>query len=93
MPKLILHHKRIHANGAIEERVIWSVPKTIKHPDGVRYRLAYILKPKDIPLVVYDNHHPKGHHKHIKNKELPYHFINVEQLLWDFQKDIQEVAG
>ncbi|MBI2119014.1 MAG: hypothetical protein HYT97_05240 [Elusimicrobia bacterium] len=90
MAKLILHRKRIHQNGAIEERVIWLVQRTFKHPQGIRYRLAYISKPRKKPLVLYDNHHPKGHHKHIKQEELTYQFSTVERLLSDFKKDVQE---
>ena len=93
MTKRVLYSKRIHENGAIEERVIWSVPRSPRHPEGIKYRLAFVKKPKERPLVLYDNHHPKGHHKHIRNKEMPYDFTNVEQLLKDFEKDIKEVLS
>ena len=87
--RLILRDKLIDNLGNIQERVVWAVPKSAKHPDGVRYRLAYIGKKKQ-SLVIYDNHHPKGHHKHFGRRQIPYDFITVGRLLEDFKKDIQE---
>lgn len=87
---LIRHLKLIDATGSIEEQVIWRVPKNTKYPDGVKYRLAYIRPGEKKPAVLYDNHHPKGHHRHIQNQEHPYDFANVEQLLADFNRDAEE---
>ena len=86
----LFHQKLIHENGAIEERIIWDVPKTKKNVDGIRYRLVYVAKPGQKPCVLYDNHFPKGHHKHLKGSESAYLFSTVEKLLKDFQKDIRE---
>ncbi len=62
--RLIHAVKLIDETGGIEERKIWEVPRNAKQPDGIRYRLAYIPKDQKKPAVLYDNHHPKGHHKH-----------------------------
>lgn len=37
-PKIILREKFFDKIGAIQELVIWSVPKSVKNPDGVKYR-------------------------------------------------------
>ncbi len=39
--------------------------------------------------VLYDNHHPKGHHRHLSGVEEPYQFLTVDQVLADFQTDIR----
>ncbi len=33
---------------------------------------------------MYDNHHPKGHHRHIAGREEPYLFGSVQGLVADF---------
>jgi hypothetical protein len=87
--RLIHALKLIDEAGGIEERKIWEVPKDAKHPDGIRYRLAYIPRGQKKPAVLYDNHHPKGHHKHIGERQSAYDFAGVEKLLEDFRHDIE----
>lgn len=87
--RLVLSSKLIDEAGGIEERVIWAVPKSARYPEGVRYRLAYVPKGAEKPAILYDNHHPKGHHRHIGERQLPYDFTGVERLLEDFRRDIE----
>lgn len=87
--RLIHWEKLIDESGGIEERKIWNVPKNEKHPDGIRYSLAYIPAGKKSPSVLFDNHHPKGHHKHLGGEETPYAFAGVEKLLADFRREIE----
>lgn len=87
--RLIHSLKLIDEAAGIEERKIWEVPKDEKHPDGIRYRLAYIPSGHKTPAVLYDNHHPKGHHKHIDGRQVAYEFSGVENLLKDFRRDIE----
>lgn len=86
--KLLLRQKLTNQDGDLKELVVWNVPITEKHPEGVRYRMAFIHHGQMRPSVLYDNHHPKGHHKHVKGKEIPYYFTTVDGLLEDFEKDI-----
>jgi hypothetical protein len=39
--------------------------------------------------VLYDNHHPKGHHRHLGTVQNGYAFSTVDQLLKDFLADVQ----
>ncbi len=89
MTRLIHRLKLIDDSGGTEERVIWGVPRSPRNPDGIRYRLAYIPKGAAAPKVLYDNHHPKGHHKHIGARQAAYEFLGVERLLEDFRRDIE----
>lgn len=89
MVKLIHRSKDELPEGGIDERVIWQVPRSPRQPDGIRYRLAYIRKGGESPAVLYDNHHPKGHHKHLEGVQFSYEFAGVEKLIEDFEKDVE----
>jgi hypothetical protein len=75
-------------DGDIREFVVWEVVVDGKYPEGVKYRLAFIPRGARRPAVLYDNHHPKGHHKHLEALESPYAFSGVEDLMADFERDI-----
>lgn len=87
--RLVHYLKEIDPSGGIEERKIWEVPVSERNPDGVRYRLAYIPQGQRKPAVLYDNHHPKGHHKHVDGEEAAYEYSGIAQLLADFRKDVE----
>lgn len=40
-------------------------------------------------LVGYDNHHPKGHHRHFGEREEAYSFTDLETLKNDFKADLE----
>ncbi len=79
--------------GNLREMVIWRVAPNPKQPNGVRYRLALILAGESKPTILYDNHHPKGHHRHIASTEEPYGFVDVAGLLADFMADVKRLTG
>ncbi len=86
--KLVYRSKMIYPDGAIREMVIWQLPrKSEERPHTLKYRLYY-GDSKGNCLVRYDNETGKGDHRHIKDKEEPYNFTSVEQLVKDFQSDI-----
>jgi len=85
--KLIYRNKVVTAD-RITEFVIWELPhRTPDRPHGLKYRLYHGDK-KGRCFVRYDNESGKGDHKHIQGKELPYQFVNVEQLMKDFIFDM-----
>lgn len=87
----LIHRSKIDLlSGGVDERVIWQVPRSHRLPDGIRYRLVHIIKAGELPAVLYDNHHPKGHHKHLEGTEFPYEFDGLEKLIEDFEKDIKK---
>lgn len=86
--KLLFRQKLTDSAGDLTEWVVWQVPISEKYPDGVRYRMVYIPDGHEKPAVLYDNHHPKGPHRHVDRKETTYHFMTVEKLLEDFGKDV-----
>jgi len=95
MPRaaLTLRDKVIDDRGNIFELVIWRVAVTPRSPSGVRYRLAFVRHGEATPTVLYDNHPPKGHHRHVGGVEGPYSFVDVDQLLADFGADVERIEG
>ncbi len=89
----VLREKVIDEQGNILELVIWRIPTTPRSPSGVRYRLAFVRRGEERPAVLYDNHSPKGHHRHVAGVEAPYSFGDVDQLLVDFTADVQRITG
>lgn len=53
----------IDERGNIVQLVIWKVPASVEYPEGIPYRLAFVKRGESDPSVLYDNHHPKGHHR------------------------------
>ena len=88
--KLLLKNKRVYVNGAIREMVIWQLPVAdAERPHGLKYRLYFGIAGEC--LVRYDNERGKGDHRHYGNDEETYQFTSVEQLLADFQRDIERL--
>lgn len=89
----ILREKLIDEEGNILELAIWRVPATSRAPVGVRYRLAFVRAGEATPAILYDNHHPKGPHRHVGGVEEPYGFQDVDRLLVDFRADVRRIKG
>jgi hypothetical protein len=89
----LLREKVIDEHGNILEVVIWRVPASPRGLSGVRYRLAFVRRGEEKPVMLYDNHSPKGHHRHVHGVEEPYSFSGVDQLLADFTADVRRATG
>ena len=84
----VFHEKFRTVEGVIVELKVFRVPKSGEFPEGYKYSFFAVFKGE--VLVGYDNHHPKGHHRHLKKIEIPYEFSNLEQLKDDFTKDLNQ---
>jgi hypothetical protein len=91
--KLIIRQKWTDEQGNLYEIVLWRVVRNARHPEGVRYRLAFIRAGEEAPAILYDNHHPKGHHRHISGREEPYTFVTANRLVADFLAEARASAG
>lgn len=90
--KLLYRDKYIYSDGAIREMLIWRLPeKDAERPHGLKYRLFYGCPGQS--LVRYDNERGKGDHWHYADREEPYVFVSVEQLVADFRADIKRLRG
>jgi hypothetical protein len=74
------------------ELSIYEVGKSSKYPDGIKYGLiCKDLKTDD--YVLLDNHHPKGPHVHINEREFAYEYVNDDQLITDFEMMVLKELG
>ncbi len=89
--RLVFKAKKIYPDGTIKEMVIWQLPgPNLERPHGLKYRLYYGTADGRC-MVRYDNETGKSDHRHIQNNEEPYLFESVEQLINDFQQDIDSI--
>jgi hypothetical protein len=73
---------------AFAELVLWRLPKPVDgSPHGFKYRLAYVVRGECV--LRYDNEMGKGDHRHLGGIESAYTFTTPEQLIADFQHDIE----
>ena len=91
--KLIRRRKWTDERGNLYEIVLWKVEKNARHPEGVRYRLAFIRSGEETAAILHDNHHPKGHHRHMGKHEESYKFSKARRLIADFLAQARQVAG
>ena len=85
--QLLVRAKEVRDDGCIVEIVIWRVPEPVApctHP--YKYRL-YFGAPGSC-RVRYDNERGKGDHRHTPDGEHGYEFASLDQLLADFQRDV-----
>ena len=90
---LLRREKYVDTDGDLVELVFWQVPRSAAYPDGIRYRLAFLRARTKRPAVLYDNHHPKGHHRHHGAVQVKYTFTTVDQLMADFLGDVQRAKA
>ena len=89
--RLILRRKWTDERENLYEIVIWKVDRSTLYPEAARYRLAFIRSGEQRPALLYDNHHPKGHHRHVGTYEEPYSFVTA--LVADFLAQATVLAG
>ena len=78
----------VFSESAFAELVLWRLPKPVEgSAHGFKYRLAYVVRGECV--LRYNNEVGKGDHRHVDNIEYPYAFTTPEQLMADFQHDIE----
>ena len=84
----LFRQRIIFAENRFAELVLWRLPKPVvgsRH--SFKYRLAYVIN--EVCVLRYDNEAGKGDHRHWNGEEGEYEFSDPEQLLADFQSDIE----
>jgi hypothetical protein len=85
---LLVWNRIVYSESSFAELILWQVPTPVEgSTHRFKYRLAYIVD--GICVVRYDNERKKGDHHHFGEKENSYAFISPEQLVADFQQDIE----
>lgn len=79
-------------DGSLLSVVIWLLPEpSAERPHSFKYRLNYCTA-DGATLVRYDNETGKGDHKHFADgKEEPYNFQDIDTVLADFWRDVDEI--
>jgi hypothetical protein len=89
---LILRDKKFLGDGSVIEMAVWGLPRPMAdRPHGLKYRLYFGRSGKC--LVRYDNETGKGDHRHVGDREEPYRFVSLDQLLADFMRDVRRFGG
>ena len=90
---LIYSRKVVLDDGAILQIRVWRLQApSPERPHGLKYSLFY-GRPGE-RIVAYDNEAGKGDHRHYRDREEPYAFKTLEQLLLDFDIDVRrEIAN
>ncbi len=89
---LRIHEKYRFQDRYIIEMSLFEVNEKKRYPHGVKYGLICIDTKTD-HKVLMDNHHPKGPHVHLNEKEISYEFKSPEKLIEDFKKLVLEHLG
>lgn len=84
----LVRRRVVVAADAYVEVVIWHVPESVPpSTHEFKYRLAYVVG--DRCVLRYDNERDKGDHRHTEWAEEPYIFSTPDQLMADFEADIE----
>jgi hypothetical protein len=69
--------------------VVWRLPRALRHSaHRFKYRLAFVVD--ELCMLRYDNEAGKGDHRHVRDPEEPYRFIDPDTLLADFWRDVEQ---
>jgi hypothetical protein len=82
---------KVYRKGYILEVKIHKIPTSKKNPHGYRFRCFMVDALSGEEVVGYDNHWPKGSHRHFAGNEEPYSFEDIETLLHDFKRDCETI--
>ena len=85
---LLARAKEVRDDGSIVEIVIWELADPLP-PSSHRYKYRLYFGAGGISRVRYDNERGKGDYRHVGDREFVYRFSSVEQLLLDFQSDVE----
>jgi hypothetical protein len=84
----IVSTRIVYSESAFAELVLWLLPRPLSgYTHNYKYRLASVVQGKCV--LRYDNETGKGDHRHVDGKESAYGFTTPEQLIADFQEDIE----
>ncbi len=94
MPKalLLLHRRRYFDDGAISEVKLWRLTTPV--PGSVhRFKYSLFYGYPGRRVVGYDNEREKGDHRHRDGLETPYRFTSLDQLISDFEADVEALRN
>jgi hypothetical protein len=82
---MLLHERALQPGGALLGVWLWRDAR------GLKYRLE--CERAGQSLVRYDNESPRGPLRALGGRAAPYAFRSVEQLRYDFERDMSAALG
>lgn len=86
--QLLARAKEIRDDGSVVEIVVWQLPEPVA-PCTHLYKYRLYFGAGGACRVRYDNERGKGDHRHLGDIEADYVFQSLDELLSDFQHDVQ----
>jgi hypothetical protein len=84
----LFRQRIVYAENKFSEVVLWQLPQSsAESRHSFKYRLAYVVN--RVCVLRYDNESGKGDHRHWGDREFRYTFTTPENLIDDFQRDIE----
>jgi hypothetical protein len=87
---LVLHSKTAAHQGLVE-MVVWAVAEPVP-PSLHRFKYRLVFVRRGERLVGYDNERGKGDHKHLGSRQMDYQFVDIDTLINDFLRDVEQQA-
>ena len=93
MPPVILEARDVVAGGRYlqEVRISTFLPGP-ELPEGIRYSLCLVDLESGAVVLLYDVHRGKSHHRHLRDQETSYKFMDEDTLLYDFLRDVELIV-
>jgi hypothetical protein len=90
--ELLIDERHVLDARAFVEIVVWRLPRAARGSrHSFKYRLALVVD--EVCVLRYDNESGKGDHRHLRDEESPYRFVNTDSLLADFWLDVESLRS
>lgn len=88
--ELLIDERHVLDARTFVELVVWRLPRAARGSrHAFKYRLALVVD--DVCVLRYDNESGKGDHRHLRDEESPYRFMDTDTLLADFWRDVESL--
>ena len=88
--RLVARERRRIGQNGFADLLIWRVPHPVEGSrHDFKYSLAFVHR--EVCVVRYDNERGKGDHRHYLDVEERYAFTSLEQLVADFEADVNRL--
>jgi hypothetical protein len=88
--ELLIDERRVLDARTFVEIVVWRLPRPARASIHLfKYRLALVID--ETCVLRYDNEAGKGDHRHMRDKEFRYRFVDTDTLLDDFWRDVESL--
>jgi Family of unknown function (DUF6516) len=88
--ELLIDERHVLDARAFVEMIVWRLPRPARGSrHSFKYRLALVVD--EVCVLRYDNESGKGDHRHFRDEESPYRFVDTDTLLANFWRDVERL--